>query len=180
MSTVYIGDSLSVGTRPYLKGIGYANTVGGRSSADGIEALRGHARGDQYILDLGTNDSSAALLKQSIKRAAKITGGAPIYMPKLNGPKAAAKNKVLKQMAAKGLIQVIPWKAKLADGIHPTGQGYKVRAAAIRKAMRSKGVQATLEPADAVRSAPVAAEDDQLLNAMLSGGNGSLFRRAGY
>ena len=147
--TLYIGDSLGVGTEPSLKKLlgGHvdANVVGGRSSENGIAALKAMygKRGYQNIvLDLGTNDMTAGQLEQSVRRAQKIAPNARIYIPTLNGPFATRqKNRVLQRLAAASPnIELVPWRSNsgghlAGDGIHATAQGYQARAHLIAQTM---------------------------------------------
>jgi hypothetical protein len=140
---IAVGDSLGVGTTPYLKTAG-SDTVVGRSSASAVQALRklvGQGGVGNVLFDAGTNDASAGQLAQSLRRASKIAGGAQIYVPTVNGPDAAAKNKVIRDFANQGLIQMVDWAGASrglvgSDGIHASPQGYKRRAQLIRQAMR--------------------------------------------
>lgn len=137
---VAVGDSLGVGTTPYLHAAAQDTKVG-RSSASAVEALKRIGGGaDRILFDAGTNDGTAAQLAKSIKRALKVAGGATVYVPTVNGPQAAAKNAVIRRMGEQGLIQVVDWAGASrglvgGDGIHASPQGYRRRAQMIRDAM---------------------------------------------
>jgi hypothetical protein len=138
--TAYVGDSLGVGTAPYLRkklGKVQADVVSGRSSEAGVKALRGMRGYDRVVLDLGTNDGDAHAFAKSLKRADKLTGNAPIYVSKVHGPDAKAKNRALKRLAGGDIHVVRPGKRQIGpDGIHFSGQGYKHRAARLARQIR--------------------------------------------
>lgn len=136
--TVVVGDSLGVGTVPYLQralgGPVRADVRVGRSSSDGVNALSRLLRGgaDQVVLDLGTNDGSAQQLRQSVRRAQSLAGDRPIYIPTVNGPGAAQKNAMLRRLAG-GNVHLVNWAGQSrglvgGDGIHASGRGYQQRA----------------------------------------------------
>lgn len=138
--TVLVGDSLGVGTSPYLGGI-KSDAVVGRSSASGVQALRQFARGGdvgRVLFDLGTNDASASQLAASIRQAQHIAPDATLYVPTVNGPDADHKNALLRHLAQDGRITLIDTSglATGPDGIHLTATGYRRRAALIRQALR--------------------------------------------
>jgi hypothetical protein len=141
--TVLVGDSLGVGTSPYLQGV-KANAVVGRSSASAVQALRPFVRGGNVgtiVFDAGTNDASAGQLAQSIHRASRLAPDARIVAMTVNGPGAAEKNALLRHLASQGRITLVDWaKASRglvgADGIHAGPRGYRQRAALIEAALR--------------------------------------------
>jgi hypothetical protein len=138
-ATVLVGDSLGVGTSPFLKGI-KSNAVVGRSSASGVQALQSLVQGrnvGRVLFDLGTNDASAGQLQHSISQALRLAGDATIYVPTVNGPDAAHKNALLRQLDRQGRIQLIDTTGLQTgpDGIHLTASGYRKRAALIRAAL---------------------------------------------
>lgn len=160
--TVLIGDSLGVGTLPFLKralgGHIAANVKVGRSSADGIAHLQQLLKGgaSRIVLDLGTNDQSARQLATSISRAKRLAPDTPIYALTVNGPDAQRKNAVLAKLG----VHVIDWagaSGKLvgADGIHAaSAHGYAVRGRLIASAL--KGGADTQAPAQGAPSAAAA------------------------
>lgn len=138
---IAVGDSLGVGTTPYLK-TSSSDTRIGRSSASAVDALRRLIGGgaSSVLFDAGTNDANSQQLAQSIRNAVRLAGNAQIYVPTVNGPDAANKNRVIRQLGQQGLINVVDWAGASrglvgADGIHASAQGYKRRAALIRQAM---------------------------------------------
>lgn len=140
---VVVGDSLGVGTTPYLRP-SESDTLVGRSSANGVQALRRLVqRGtpSQVVFDLGTNDPTAADLAHSIRQARRIVGNAQLFVPTVNGPNAAAKNALLQHLAQQGEINLIDWAGHSrgligSDGIHASPTGYRQRAALIARALR--------------------------------------------
>jgi lysophospholipase L1-like esterase len=138
---ISVGDSLNVGTSPYLKGA-KSDAVVGRSSAKTVDALkRLMSDGASTVLfDAGTNDGSAAELARSLQRVRKLAGNATVVVPTVNGPDAAAKNRLIRQLGQQGAVRVVDWAAKSkglvgSDGIHASAQGYKRRAQMIRDAL---------------------------------------------
>jgi hypothetical protein len=140
---LYVGDSLGVGTAPYLKQrIGQpvdAFTKVGRQSQAGIDILKQQIGNRDYgriVLDLGTNDPSATELARSIREAKRLAPNATIYVPTVNGPNATEKNAVIRRLAG-GRVQVVDWRNQSGpDGIHQTAQGYQARAHAIAQVLR--------------------------------------------
>lgn len=143
-ATLVVGDSLGVGTAPYLEkqlGNVTADVKVGRPSSNGIQVLKNALGSGQkfgnVVLDLGTNDGGPQQLRASIREAKRLAGaGVNIYIPTVNGPAASAKNKVIREEAG-GNVQVIDWgKAGVgADGIHATSRGYQRRARLIAQAI---------------------------------------------
>lgn len=150
-TTLEVGDSLGVGTRPYLKkvlgGKVFSDVLGGRSSASGVAALRKllkrHPHPDRIFFDLGTNDGSASAFAASLKQADAISGTVELLVPLLHGPKAASKNAELHRLAAASSdIRVFNpgLKGLGGDHIHFSAAGYKARAA---RFARAAGAHAT-------------------------------------
>ena len=142
-NTLVVGDSLGVGTAPYLEkqlGNVTADVKVGRPSSNGIQVLKNAlGSGEKFgnvVLDLGTNDGGPQQLRQSIREAKRLAGGANIYIPTVNGPGAAAKNKVIKEEAG-GNVSVIDWgnQGVGSDGVHATSRGYQRRARLIAQAI---------------------------------------------
>lgn len=127
-----VGDSLGVGTSPYLKGSAggkfHANAVVGRTSTASVAAATHGLSSGQYgrvLLDFGSNDGSAQELVQSVRRAKRLAPNAEIFVPEIKGgPGAAQKTAALARI--KG-ITVVPWSTPLGpDGVHPAN--YQARA----------------------------------------------------
>lgn len=147
----YVGDSLGVGTAPYLRGrVGgmMSNTRVGRSSASGLDALRAMHGYGRVLFDLGTNDPSAGALGRSLRAADRVTGNAPLYVPTVHGPAAAAKNALLRRMAGGDIHLLRTGSRGLGpDGIHYNAAGYRARAARFAGAFRDGGGFLTNGPA---------------------------------
>ena len=150
----YAGDSLGKGTLE-LGGLAglieqkiWGNTAEGRSSAAGLAAMKGMPGAGQYVFDHGTNDASAATVRSSLKSAAKFAYPHALHYMTTLGPDAAAKNKMFRSSAG-GNEYMIDWAKAAgpylgADGLHPTGAGYKKRArmiAASIKRVKEQGVR---------------------------------------
>jgi hypothetical protein len=146
--TLYIGDSLGIGTVPELRklldGTVTADVAEGRSSTAGIDALRDALKAGKYdriIIDLGTNDGDASTLSDSLAKAKKLAGDTPLYTFTVNGPAAEAKNKAIAQSG----ITTIGWAAASKNvtldstqHIHPDGAGYAKRAKLVADALDGK------------------------------------------
>jgi hypothetical protein len=127
--TLVVGDSLGVGTAPYLKkqlGDVSADVRVGRTSQQGLSVLRRELASGDYdriIFDIGSNDGSAAELRHTLKAAQKLAGGTPIFVPTVNGPLGPAKNKVIRGSG----VNVVPWETSLTDGIHSANYGSRAK-----------------------------------------------------
>ena len=187
--TLVIGDSLQLGTGKYLRGA-KVNAVGGRSSAAGVKALAKMVRGrrgrryQRVVFDLGTNDGSAGQLRQSIRKAKRLARGKPVYMATVNGPKAAAKNRVIKRSG----VNVIDWAGRSkglvpGDGIHASPQGYKKRARLIASNLYDgQTTPKTRAPQDSIKkpSAPAGANTGAALELMSAAPSALAQTRAAY
>lgn len=163
--TIYVGDSLGVGTSPYLKGV-KANVRGGRPSTEGVDIVRKAKGADRIVFDLGTNDGSVNNLKGSVRQVLKAANGRPVVMGTVNSPTdQKAKNKYLKRLAAKGRITLVNTKkVELSgDGIHATGKGYKQRAKLLNQAIKGSPGSAPTR-----KSSPKATPDRTLLKQYLA------------
>lgn len=149
--TLLVGDSLGVGTSPYLKrmlGDVTTDAVVGRSSASGVSAMAEKMRGGDFssiFFDLGTNDASAKQLRASLNRARDLAHGIPITAATVRGPGAARKNSMLRDFASEGLISLVDWAGHSGglvggDGIHASGKGYKARAQMVAGALQQGSV----------------------------------------
>ena len=137
-----VGDSLAVGTHDPLDDligkVGY-NGVVGRGSPATVTALRNaiSSRHKVVIFDAGTNDSSAATLRDSLNDARKIAKDRPLVVLTVNsGANTAALNDAVRDFANNHSgVFLIDWRQISqdenligGDNIHPTGAGYKRRA----------------------------------------------------
>ena len=152
-----VGDSLEVGSGPYLRGALAGTPVEvdaqrSRSSAAGVRVLADKLRADHEVIvfPLGTNDLSAASLAASLNAAAELAGGrcmvvATIARPNLRGSSTAELNRVIEQFASQTGAQVADWRSAAAttpgalgrDRIHATGQGYALRGSLLAEAVQA-------------------------------------------
>jgi lysophospholipase L1-like esterase len=155
-----IGDSLAVGTKPYL-----GRDLGGwrvRTSASiskntvhGAQELAGRRRHlpPVVVASLGTNDDphGASSFEHSVATALGAVGKhgclvwPNIVRPAVGGATYAGFNRVLDRLAAKhDNLRIVDWVAMVAhnrgwigsDGVHPDATGYLARARAIARQVR--------------------------------------------
>jgi hypothetical protein len=158
-SVLYVGDSLGVGTSPYLRQQldGVAISVDaeiGRPSAAGVDVLRSEIgpEHDAVVFDLGTNDDPAApqVLADDLAAARAIAGDrclviATLNRPPLNGVSVNGLNRAVTSFASGDPnVQLVDWRAAVADdpgmltdGVHATGEGYSLRANLFAEAISS-------------------------------------------
>lgn len=157
-----VGDSLEVGTAPNLGGMlpGASITsdaAESRSSSAVLDALAENFDPgfDVVVFDAGTNDDPAnpGLLASNLEQAASLIGDrcmviATVNRPPYNGVTVDGINDVVRAFAAsRPNTQVADWRsAALAnpgllysDAIHPTPDGYQLRAQLIAGAIASCG-----------------------------------------
>jgi lysophospholipase L1-like esterase len=156
-SVLVIGDSLGVGTEPYLReelpGTPIVDdSVGGRPSPGGLDALRADISPSDAVIvfAMGTNDNPAypEIMAGNLESVAQIAGDRCIVVPTIarppvDGAPDAALNRVIKSFAAAHFnVEVVDWKAAvraqpglLVDGIHATPEGYALRASLIAQAV---------------------------------------------
>jgi lysophospholipase L1-like esterase len=154
-----IGDSLEVGSGPYLRGALPGVRVDakkGRTSSEGVGILASRlAPSDQVIVfPLGTNDSPStpAVLASDFAAVRRLAGDrcivvATIARPPLGGVSVAGINRVVQQFAAQAGAQVVDWQTVVRsipsllgpDRVHATGEGYSLRAGLIAEAVQSCG-----------------------------------------
>jgi hypothetical protein len=149
---LYVGDSLGVGTTPLLaRELGSSAHVHGdsrigRPSGEGLRILGQSigARDGIVVFDLGTNDDPArpAALAADLAAARRASGDrcmivATLNRPPLGGVSVDGLNQaVLAFASAKPNIQLVDWNAIAQsepgvlgpDHVHPTPQGYALRA----------------------------------------------------
>src|SRR3954451_4184049 len=149
---LYVGDSLGVGTTPLLeRELGSAAQIEGdsrvgRPSPEGLRVLGQRVTPADRIVgfDLGTNDDPAnpGLLASDLHQARRASGDscmivATLNRPPLNGARVDGLNQaVLAFASANDNVQLIDWNAIVAsqpsllgpDHVHPTPQGYALRA----------------------------------------------------
>src|SRR5215213_3028736 len=157
-SLLVVGDSLEVGSRPYLPsalpGMRVdVDAVKGRTSTEGVGVLADRLRPGHgvVVFPLGTNDSPAdpARLAADLAAAKRIAGD--------------------RCMVVATIARPIP-SLLGADGVHATGEGYGVRATLIAEAVQSclaggagTGIPAPRDPDAAPPPRRVEAEGPPLL-----------------
>jgi hypothetical protein len=156
-SVLVIGDSLGVGTEPYLRqelsGTPIIDdSVGGRPSPGGLDALRADVSPSDTVIvfAMGTNDHPAypEIMAGNLESVAQIAGDRCIVVPTIarppvSGVSDAGINRVIRSFAASHLnVEVVDWKAAvraqpalLVDDIHATPEGYALRASLIAQAV---------------------------------------------
>jgi hypothetical protein len=161
-SVAYVGDSLGVGTVPYLRSALPTVTIDddseiGRPSSVGLPILeqKMSADPDVVVFDLGTNDDTAnpSALASDLASARQIAGSrcmviATLNRPPLNGVPVTGLNRAVTSFAAAdGNVALVDWHARaeadpsllISDGVHPTPEGYALRAKLFAAAIRSCG-----------------------------------------
>jgi hypothetical protein len=150
--TLYVGDSLGVGTVRQLRPTTVGNTLDGdtrigRSSTEGLAVLHSKLRRRHKIVifDLGTNDGSAELLRRNLHRARTLIGERLMIVFTLNKPDAGPFNSAIRAFArAAENVFVIDWHSTAVDGqllagdgIHASPSGYRRRAALVASLIRA-------------------------------------------
>jgi hypothetical protein len=155
------GDSLAVGTRPYLPRalpgwpISQSTSIS-RHAPEGVGVLRAKGRGLARIvvMQLGTNDDPRATddFRHAVRATMHVAGRRRcvvwpnIVRPAVAGATYAGYNHILaEENRRRDNLFVVDW-AEIAhdhrywfgpDGVHPTATGYRVRAAAIARKVRA-------------------------------------------
>jgi hypothetical protein len=154
------GDSLAVGTRPYLpralRRWRVAQSVSiSRHAPEGASVLRAYGRGLPRVVhvSLGTNDDPRALssFRSSIRALMNAAGPrrcvvwANIVRPPVAGASYAGYNRVLAQESKRREnLRVVNW-ARLVrqnpswlggDGVHVSATGYQARARRVAESVR--------------------------------------------
>jgi len=135
--TLYVGDSLGVGTVPQLRSVDGDARIGRRSN-EGLSVLRARLRPghETVVFDLGTNDGSPELLARNLHGARKLTGERLLIVFTLNRPYARPFNDAIRRFARSvENLSVIDWHVTATrehlladDGIHASASGYRRRA----------------------------------------------------
>jgi hypothetical protein len=158
-SVLYVGDSLGVGTAPYLRqqlgGVGLeVDAKIGRPSGVGVDLLGSliAPEHDVVVFDLGTNDDPGApeALATDLVQAREIAGErclvvATLNRPPLNGVSVDGLNRAVTSFAARDPnVSLVDWHAAAAsdpgmliDGVHADAQGYALRAGLVADAIAS-------------------------------------------
>jgi lysophospholipase L1-like esterase len=153
-----VGDSLAVGTRPYL-----GRALGGWRIAHSVSVSK-HARGGVselwrkrlapfVVVSLGTNDDPHAVgsFDHSVRTALRIAGERRcvvwpnIVRPPVGGASYAGYNHVLRRLdERRDNLRVVHWSRMVSrnpqwladDGVHVNASGYTARARAISRAVK--------------------------------------------
>ncbi|HLG09938.1 MAG TPA: hypothetical protein VI409_14820 [Gaiellaceae bacterium] len=157
-----LGDSLSVGTAPYLRSQlrGYRITVVQDVSlhaydAAEIVAARGWSLPAVLVLSAGTNDDPriVSTFWRSVSRVVRTAGPARcVVWPTIVRPPAVGRsydglNHALERVAARNRnLVLVDWTGMVgrhpqwlsADGVHVSVAGYRARASAIATAVRTR------------------------------------------
>jgi lysophospholipase L1-like esterase len=156
-SVLVIGDSLGVGTDPYLERQLYGTRITndsevGRPTSGGLDPLRSLLSPSDAVVvfALGTNDGTTqtAAFANNLKQAAAIAGDRCIVVPTLarppvDGVAVDGMNAVIRGFAASHPnVEIVDWHAAVAsqpnllfDGVHAISDGYALRAAMIAQAV---------------------------------------------
>lgn len=158
-----VGDSLGVGSEAELQRLLGDRDLRphhsiGRSTAQGLATLQGIAdRPATWVIQLGTNDTNAASFRTSVRKILALaqTDGAQVFWVNISrkdigGDGADKLNAVLEDELSGGKGTILDWHARvksgtvtLSDGVHPSGDGYKNRAALIADSLTAgSGAQA--------------------------------------
>ena len=158
---LYVGDSLGVGTTP-----GLARELGtsidgdsriGRPSPEGLGVLQQKfsPSDDIVVFDIGTNDdpSQPGRLAADLAAARRLTGKKCLIVATLNRPPLGGvpvdglNNAVLAFASGSPNVQLVDWNAIASsepdllgpDRVHPTPQGYALRAQLFAEAVAACG-----------------------------------------
>jgi hypothetical protein len=151
-----VGDSLEVGSGPYLRHLLPGVTVDaekGRTSSEGVRVLSSLLDPSVRVIvfPLGTNDSpsNAGGLAANLAAVRQMAGDrcvvvATISRPPAGGVSVGAINRVVEQFAGRPAAQVADWRTVVAsipsllvgDRVHATGDGYSVRATLLAEAVQ--------------------------------------------
>jgi lysophospholipase L1-like esterase len=157
-NVLVVGDSLQVGTGPYLERELGATPVEfdhrtGRGSLEGVSILRSRIRPEHSIVifDLGTNDDTRnpdALLS-NLNSARGIAGDrclvvATVIRPPYDGVGVEGMNAAVQRFASENAgVQLVDWHAiatatpgiLYADGVHARPEGYALRGRLLAEAV---------------------------------------------
>ncbi len=149
-----VGDSLEVGTGPYLKrALGSGVTIDARQSRPsgvGVDVLRSRLRPAHSVVvfDLGTNDdpSTPSALSADLQSARELAGDRCLVVATLNRPSVAGLNRAIAAFAnGSANVEVVDWHAAARenpallgpDHIHATPAGYAERARLVADAVET-------------------------------------------
>ena len=154
------GDSLAVGTKPYLPGQlrGWKVTQSvavSRHAFQGADVMRSYGRSLPRVVhvSLGTNDDprSVDAFRDAVREVMEVAGPrrcvvwTNIVRPAVRGTSYRGYNRVLSREARRrDNLRVVDWAAMLhdhpewlgPDGVHVEAVGYKARAKAVARSVR--------------------------------------------
>lgn len=153
------GDSLAVGTRPYmpaaLPGWGVRTSASiSRHAAEGPAVLRARPRLPRFVaVSLGTNDDprSTSAFRSAIEETMEVAGTrrcvvwANIVRPPVASVTYSGYNRVLRQAAREwDNLEIVDWRRLVRrhpewladDGVHVSAAGYQARAREYARAIR--------------------------------------------
>ena len=154
------GDSLAVGTQPYLpRELGRwkvtQSTAVSRHAYEGAGFLRAYGRGLPRVIhvSLGTNDDprSVSAFRAAIREVMSVAGPrrcvvwANVVRPPVVGASYAGYNRALaKESRPRSNLRVVNWARMVrensywlaGDGVHVSAEGYQVRARAVARSVR--------------------------------------------
>jgi hypothetical protein len=157
-SVTLVGDSLNVGTEPYLREELAGWTIDahdrvGRSTAEGIAELRslGGTAAPIVVVSLGTNDAhgSENEFRQLVAQAVELVGPERCLVWATivrDGTARDGFNEVLADAAAEHVnVRLVDWAAIVTDdpsalgpdAVHGTPDGYALRASGTSRAIRA-------------------------------------------
>ena len=153
-----VGDSLAVGTKPYLTRalgswrVGHSVSIS-KHAPQGVNELRRRGLARIIVASLGTNDDPGAVgsFEHSVRKALRVAGKRRcivwpnIVRPPVGGRSYAGYNNVLRRLdEGRFNLRVVNWTRMVArnrhwladDGVHVNATGYTARARAIARAAR--------------------------------------------
>ena len=179
-TVLVVGDSLQVGSGPYLEAALGALSAEidhrtGRGSAEGLSVLRSRLRPDHaaVVFDLGTNDDPGRpdALAANLAAARDAVGTrclivATILRPAVGGVTDAGLNAAVQRFADETpTVQLVDWRGVATatpgllypDGIHARPEGYGLRGRLLARAVKSclgLGAQGLPPPASTTPAPP--------------------------
>jgi hypothetical protein len=154
------GDSLAVGTQPYIPlALRHwkvtQSTAVSRHAYEGASVMRAYGRGLPRVIhvSLGTNDDprSVSAFRSAIREVMAVAGPrrcvvwANIVRPPVAGASYAGYNRALAQESRpRQNLRVVNWARLVSensywlagDGVHVSAEGYQVRARAVARSVR--------------------------------------------
>jgi dienelactone hydrolase len=159
-SVLDVGDSLSLGTAPYLRARLSESVVSdgrvGRPSPEAVGVLRSKFSGQRVVVfDAGVNDDPArpSTLSHDLASVRGLVGGhclvvATMSRPPYRGVTVDGLNRAVRSFAASSSnVQLVDWRSFAVshprlingDGVHPTPEGYRQRAGLFAQAISACG-----------------------------------------